>query len=98
MIALNIQESSVIAMLLILARCSGIFVFTPFLGSINIPTPARVILSFVVSYVFSLSVSLPPLPPVTGITAVLFGIAGELFIGLVIGYSAHALFAGAAGA
>jgi len=94
MIALNIQESSVIVMLLILARCSGIFVFTPFLGSINIPTPARVVLSFVVSYVFSLSVSLPPLPPVTGITAVLFGIAGELFIGLVIGYSAHALFAG----
>ena len=94
MIALNIQESGVIAMLLILARCSGIFVFTPFLGSVNIPSHARVVLSFVISYVFSLSVSLPPIPPLTGITSILFGIAGELFIGLVIGFAAHAMFAG----
>jgi flagellar biosynthetic protein FliR len=94
MIALNIQESGIVSMLLILARCSGIFVFTPFLGSANIPVQARVVLSFVISYVFSLSVSLPPIPYVPSITSLLFGVAGELFIGLVIGFAAHALFAG----
>jgi len=94
MIALNIQESGIVSMLLILARCSGIFVFTPFLGSVNIPAQARVILSFAVSYVFSLSFTLPPLPFLPSITSLLFGIAGELFIGVVIGFAAHALFAG----
>jgi flagellar biosynthetic protein FliR len=78
----------------VLARCSGIFVFTPFLGSMNIPVHVRVVLSFAVSYLFVFSNHLPSLPAALTLTSVLLGVAGELMVGMVIGFAAYALFAG----
>ncbi len=79
--------------LFLLTRCSGLFVMTPFLGSLNVPIQVRVILSFGLSFLFSLSL-LPHLQTPPTLPSLLIGLGGELIIGMVIGFAAHLLFAG----
>src|SRR5262245_20075627 len=90
---MEIRTEQLFSFVFILARTSGIFVFTPFFGSLNVPVQARVILSVVISYLFALGA---PLTLQTTLTLpnVLFGIVGELLVGMAIGFAAHALFAG----
>jgi flagellar biosynthesis protein FliR len=80
--------------LFLLTRCSGVFVFTPFLGSVSVPVPVRISLSFAISYLISLGsiVHLVPIP--LTLLSLLFGLAGELAVGMVIGFSAHLVLAG----
>jgi flagellar biosynthetic protein FliR len=78
----------------LLARCSGIFIFTPFLGSLNVPVSVRIILSFSLSYLLSLTSASSYLPPSMDMASLLVGLLGELVIGMVIGFAAYVLFAG----
>jgi flagellar biosynthetic protein FliR len=94
MIALSFQQEELVAVLFLLARCSGLFVFTPFLGSANIPIHIRVILSFAVSYLFAMSYRPPIISGTWTLTSLLIGVAGELLVGMVIGFAAYVLFAG----
>jgi flagellar biosynthetic protein FliR len=94
MISLEFRDSELLVMLLVLARCSGIFVFTPFLGSINIPAHVRIVLSFAVSYLFALGLELPTIHPEWSLTYILLGVGQELLIGMVIGFAAQTFFAG----
>ena len=91
---MEIRAEELFSFVFILARCSGIFVFTPFFGSLNIPIQARVILSFVISYLFALSRPMPTLSVPSTLGGVLVGLTGELIVGMAIGFAAHALFAG----
>jgi len=91
---MEIPTEQLFAFLLILARCSGIFVFTPFFGSLNVPVQARIILSVVISYLFALGHQLSSFPTPVTLPAVLLGMTGELIVGMAIGFVAHALFAG----
>ena len=90
---MEIRIEQLLSFVFILARTSGIFVFTPFFGSLNIPVQARIILSAVISYLFALG---SPLALQTTLTLpnVLIGILEELLVGMAIGFAAHALFAG----
>jgi flagellar biosynthetic protein FliR len=94
MIALRFEYGELLAVLLLLARCSGVFVFTPFLGSVNVPVQVRVILSFALSYLIALNFRVPAPAVEWTLTSVLIGVAGELIVGMVIGFAAYALFAG----
>ena len=80
--------------LFLLTRCSGIFIFTPFLGSVSAPIPVRIILSFSLSYLLTLASPLISLPANLNLALLLLGLAEELVIGMVIGFTAHILFAG----
>jgi flagellar biosynthetic protein FliR len=91
---MEIRAEELFSFIFILARCSGIFVFTPFFGSLNIPVQARVILSFVISYLFALSRTMPASSAPSTFAGVLIGLTGELIVGMAIGFAAHALFAG----
>lgn len=77
----------------LLTRCSGLFIFTPFLGNFLVPLPARILLSFALSYLFSLSAPMMIKAPLT-MSALLPGLAGEFAVGMVIGFAAHTVFAG----
>jgi flagellar biosynthetic protein FliR len=80
--------------LFLLTRCSGIFIFTPFLGSVSAPMPARIILSFSLSYLLTLATPLMSLPVTLNLPLLLLGLVEELVIGMVIGFAAHIVFAG----
>jgi flagellar biosynthetic protein FliR len=90
---MEIRVEQLISFVFILARTSGIFVFTPFFGSLNIPAQARIILAVVISYLFAMGTPLAFQGTLT-LTNVLIGILGELLVGIAIGFAAHALFAG----
>jgi flagellar biosynthetic protein FliR len=91
---MQIPTEQLLSFLFILARTSGIFVFTPFFGSLNIPAQARIVLSVVISYLFALGSPLKTLPSTLTSSNLLIGVLGELLVGMAIGFVAHALFAG----
>jgi flagellar biosynthetic protein FliR len=91
---MEIRYDQLLAFLFLLSRCSGIFVVAPFLGNFNVPVQVRVLLSVAISYLFALSFQLPePAVPWT-LTYILLGLAGELIVGMAIGFAAQVLFAG----
>jgi len=89
-----IPVDQLLSFIFVLARTSGIFVFTPFFGSLNIPVQARILLSVVISYLFAVGVPLRSLQANLTLSNVLFGLFGELLVGMAIGFAAHAMFAG----
>ena len=91
---MQIPTEQLLSFLFILARTSGIFVFTPFFGSLNIPAQARIVLSVVLSYLFAMGAPLKTLSSALTSTNLLIGVLGELVVGMAIGFVAHALFAG----
>ena len=91
---MEIRYDQLLAFLFLLSRCSGIFVAAPFLGNFNVPVQIRVLLSVGISYLFALSFRLPePAVPWT-LGYILLGLAGELVVGMAIGFAAQILFAG----
>lgn len=90
--AISIEH--LLSFILIFARVSGIFVFTPFFGSLNIPAQARIILSVVLSYLFAIGSQPAAIRFAPTMTNLFIGILGELVVGMAIGFAAHALFAG----
>ena len=94
MIGLEFRNEQLLTLLLLLVRCSGIFVFTPFLGSVNIPIQVRVLLSFALSYLLALNFQAPVTTHSWSMIAILLGLAGELLVGMVLGFAAYAIFAG----
>src|SRR5215510_3727559 len=91
---MEIPVGQLLSFIFILARCSGIFVFTPFFGSLNVPVQARIVLSVVISYLLALGHQLSPFATPVTLSSVLTGMTGELIVGMAIGFVAHALFAG----
>jgi flagellar biosynthetic protein FliR len=80
--------------LFLLSRCSGIFIFTPFLGNFLVPVPVRILLSVAVSFLFSLAASTPEVPLALTMPSLAIGLGGELAVGMVLGFAAHTVFAG----
>ena len=91
---LDVPLERIPALLFLLTRCSGIFIFTPFLGNVSAPLPVRILLSCVISYLLVLASPsfLPPIP--MDFWSLLIGLGGELLVGMVIGFAAHIVFAG----
>ncbi|HEX4998886.1 MAG TPA: flagellar biosynthetic protein FliR [Terriglobia bacterium] len=91
---MEIRVEQLLSFLFVLTRSSGIFVFTPFFGSLNVPVQVRVLLSVATSYLFALSYAPAPFPAALSMWSLLWGLAGELIVGMAIGFAAYALFAG----
>ncbi len=56
---MEIRYDQLLALVFLFTRCSGIFIFTPFFGSLNVPVQVRIILAAGVSYLFSFRYHLP---------------------------------------
>ena len=79
--------------LLMLTRCSGIFMIAPFFGSLNIPVPIRAAAAFAFTLVLCPvvdglgTVAAPP-----SVWAFAGSVLAELFIGWLIGFIAYVCF------
>lgn len=90
----ELLQGHIAAFLLMLTRISGIFLISPFFGSMNIPMFFRVGIALAMSVVLFPVVDglgTPETPP----NIIMFGAAvlGELFIGWLIGFVAYISFA-----
>ena len=90
----ELLQGHIAAFLLMLTRISGIFLISPFFGSMNIPMFFRVGIALAMSVVLFPVVDelgTPETPP----SIIMFGAAvlGELFIGWLIGFVAYISFA-----
>ena len=90
----ELLQGHIAAFLLMLTRISGIFLISPFFGSMNIPMFFRVGIALAMSVVLFPVVDglgTPETPP----SIIMFGAAvlGELFIGWLIGFVAYRAFA-----
>ncbi|MFN8009164.1 MAG: flagellar biosynthetic protein FliR [Terriglobia bacterium] len=89
----NVQLEVFQSFLFLLTRCSGIFIFTPFLGSLNVPVPVRIVLSFILSYLLALTTPASPYAALE-LDSVFTSLVGELVLGMAIGFAAFVIFAG----
>lgn len=80
--------------LLVLCRVSGLVILAPVFGSAALPHPAKAFFALVLAALFLPLVRTPaPVPPPDG-GALLLAAAGELAVGLLLGFAASLLFAG----
>jgi flagellar biosynthetic protein FliR len=91
---MSIPIGQLYAFLFLFTRASGIFIFTPFLGNFLVPVSVRILLSLSIGYLLSLASALPQIPTEMGLASLTLGLAGELAVGMVIGFAAHCIFAG----
>ncbi len=90
----DIVQGQAAAFLLVLTRASGIFLISPFFGSMNIPVQIRAVAAFAMTLVV-----FPVIVEETVVTApasiLMFGgtVVQELFIGWLIGFVAYIAFA-----
>lgn len=75
--------------LLVFIRTSGIFVFSPFFSSQNIPNTMKIGLTLGISYLLSLT--LPVTLPLTN-QILIIAILKELMVGIIIGFISYGFF------
>jgi flagellar biosynthesis protein FliR len=91
---MSIPIGQLYAFLFLFTRASGIFIFTPFLGNFLVPASVRILLSLSIAYLLSMVSALPQIPEAMSVGSLTLGLAGELAVGMVIGFAAHSVFAG----
>ena len=91
---MSIPIGQLYAFLFLFTRASGIFIFTPFLGNFLVPVSVRILLSLSIGYLLSLASAVPQIPAEMSLVSLTLGLAGELAVGMVIGFAAHCVFAG----
>jgi len=94
MLSLNISLPQLQLFFLIFLRVGAILVSIPVFDSKSIPIFFKISLAFAVSIVLLPMLRLDPVPLTTSIFALGVGVAGEIGIGLVIGFSVKLIFAG----
>lgn len=72
--------------LLVVVRMTGIFAFTPFWGSKNIPGQVKIGLSFIFAFILFPLLQKPQLAITDSIISYFLYMLGELIVGLIIGY------------
>jgi flagellar biosynthetic protein FliR len=79
---------------LLLVRCLGFFIAGPLFAQRNLPAQVKILLGAATALV--LFPMAPPLanPPFTHLPAFLFAVAGEAFLGLILGFAATLPFVG----
>lgn len=82
------------AFLMMLIRVSVVMMTAPVLGNTRIPATVKIAFSFIVTLLLYLALRPAPLPEPGNIFALSGAIAGEVFAGLIVGYTAYLLFSG----
>lgn len=80
--------------LLVLVRIAGVVMLAPVFGSQTVPAPVKIFLSLVLALVFFPFVRAQGAAAPPGAAALGAAVAGELAVGLLIGFAAALLFAG----
>ncbi|WP_182188475.1 flagellar biosynthetic protein FliR [Pectinatus frisingensis] len=89
----DLLQNNIGVYLLVLTRISGIFLISPFFGSMNIPVKIRAGTAFFISLVVFPIVDLQQLPAVPGqLGQYVMLVVSELLIGWLIGFVGYVLF------
>ena len=91
---LAFNAAQFLGLFLIIARVSGVMITAPLLNDQTIPPAVKVGFTVLLSLVFFPVVARPVLPANIGIVELALWVAGELAVGLTIGFTAQLLFAG----
>jgi flagellar biosynthetic protein FliR len=94
MISLNIPLAQLQLFFLVFLRVAAILMFMPVFDSQSIPLLFKVALAFATSIVLFPMLDLDPLPVLNNVYALGIKAMGEIFIGMVIGFSVKLIFAG----
>jgi flagellar biosynthetic protein FliR len=82
------------AFALMLIRVSVVMVTAPILGNTRIPTQVKIALALVITLLLYLTVHPAPLAEPRNVLSLAGAVAGEIFAGLIVGYTAYLLFSG----
>ena len=89
----TLMQDHAAVFLLMLTRCSGIFLIAPFFGSLNIPIMVRAATAFMFAVVlFPVVDGLGPVDAPTSVLMYTVAVLKELFIGWLIGFVAYVCF------
>ena len=89
----TLMQDHAAVFLLMLTRCSGLFMIAPFFGSLNIPITVRAAASFAFALVlFPVVDGLGLAPAPTSLLGYAMALLGELFVGWLIGFVAYVCF------
>jgi flagellar biosynthesis protein FliR len=90
----NSSKTDLILFLLILTRISGVFFSAPVLGSRNIPSQLKIGFSLIFAMLLMPFVKHPDLSANVDIVNLMIMVAGELAVGVIIGFTATLIFTG----
>jgi flagellar biosynthetic protein FliR len=93
---LSFNAAQFLGLFLIISRVSGVMIAAPIFNDQAIPTPVKVGFTFMLSLVFFPIVGRAGVPGNPNVLELVLLIAGELGVGLLIGFTAQMLFAGIA--
>ncbi len=90
------QSEQVLVFTLVFLRIGAMLVMIPVLGEQSVPVRVKGGLAILVSLLVLpvVRVEIPPILTEAGVFSILFAMAGEVFIGVIIGFAAKIVFAG----
>jgi flagellar biosynthesis protein FliR len=91
---LAFNAAQFLGLFLVLSRVSGVMITAPILNDQTIPPTVKIGFTLLLSLIFYPVVTRPIVPAGTGAIEMLLLIAGELAVGLTIGFTAQLMFAG----
>jgi flagellar biosynthetic protein FliR len=91
---LAFNAAQFLGLFLIFARVSGVMITAPILNDQTIPPTVKIGFTFLLSLVFFPVVARPVLPANINVMEMALLVAGEVAIGVMIGFTAQLLFAG----
>ena len=94
MVSLNISLPQLQLFFLIFFRVGAILMSIPVFDSKSIPLFFKIALAFATSIILFPMLRVDPVPMATSVLALAVGAAGEILLGLIIGFSVKLLFAG----
>jgi len=89
-----VPTHEILRFLVALLRVSGVMLFAPFFGNQGIPFQMRAVLALLVAYVLAPSLPLGALPPGITLSGIATLAAGEILVGVLLGFAASCVFAG----
>ena len=94
MVSLNISLPQLQLFFLIFFRVGAILMSIPVFDSKSIPLFFKIALAFATSIILFPMLRVDPVPMATSVLALAVGAAGEILLGLIIGFSVKLIFAG----
>jgi len=91
---MEIAVSQFIMFVLVLTRISGLMLFAPIFGSSNVPAQTKIGLSAILSFIVFPALPVASIELPTTLVGFAIAAAGELGVGVVIGFASSLLFVG----
>ena len=89
---LSIDQTQIIAFVLVFFRCLGFFLSWPIFSSSNLPVPVKILLSLLVAFICFTLVPVNQYPDITQYQSLILLTAKELLVGFAMGFLCNLVF------